>query len=419
MILNKLNIFFFFIFSFFFFFSAYAKNNEIYFIAPTGATGKFNRLFYEYVKEFNQKNVQNKIVFIPLQEWDLVISQAKEMALSGKKFIFISEVSQTYEIENLKIATSFDDFYKYKKEDLNILNKDIYIEYTKNNYGKNGKMYGLPIFRSMPVVFYNLDYLKKVGYNSNNLPKNWLEFKSMLVKVKQNLNVIPFVLAGDWYDFLFEALVMQAGGSIVDSKNKKLNFYSPAAVEALTFWKELIDAKLMKRVENWKGAINGFVAGKFPVIFYSSGGMGAAQETEGLNWLADMLPKNKKYGCPYGGGNLYLGKTLEIADRDYIIEFIKTLYQPQVVAEISDLSGYLPVTKSAFKLQKIKDKYTKIQAYKNIFKQLPYAQIKMMGIQNLRIRESLKNAIDRTLDEGMLPEKSLKQSQLEIDNFGY
>lgn len=339
------------------------------------------------------------------------------MAASGKKFIFISEVSQTYEIENLNIATNYDDFYGNKKNELKKINADIFIEYSKNSFGKDGKMYGLPIFRSMPVVFYNLDYLKKAGYNQKNLPKNWFEFKIMLEKMKQALNMTPFVLAGDWYDFLFEALVIQAGGRIIDAKNKKIKFYSPEAIVALTYWKELIDAKLMKRVENWKGAINGFIAGKFPVIFYSSGGMGSAQKTEGLNWLADMLPKNKKYGCPYGGGNLYLGKTINMNDRDFVIEFIKTLYQPHIAAEISDLSGYLPVTKSSFKLQKIKDKYNKIQAYKNVFRQVPYAQLKMMGIQNLKIRESLKKAIDRTLNEGMQPEKSLKQAQQELDKF--
>ena len=82
--------------------------------------------------------------------------------------------------------------------------------------------------------------------------------------------------------------------------------------------------------------------------------------------------------------------------------------------QISDLSGYLPVIKSSFNLQKIKDKYTKIQAYKNVIRQVPFGQIKMMGVQNLEIRGILKDAIDRTLNEGMLPEKSLKQAQLEL-----
>lgn len=49
-----------------FYCSAFAETNEIYFIAPTGATGKFSRLFYEYVKEFNHKHMKNRIIFIPL-----------------------------------------------------------------------------------------------------------------------------------------------------------------------------------------------------------------------------------------------------------------------------------------------------------------------------------------------------------------
>lgn len=393
---------------------ALASDNEIYFIAPTGATGKFNRLFYDYVKAFNSKYDKKRMTFIPLQEWDLVISEVKKMAESGKKFIFISEVSQTYEIEFLNLAKSFDGFYKLKNSDLNKINSDIFPQYLKNSYGKNGELFGLPILRSMPVVFYNLDNLKKSGYNQKNLPNNWSEFKTLLIKIKKNSNITPFYLAGDWYDFLFEALVIQSGGNILDLKSKEIKFDSPEAVKALTFWKELIDEKLLKRVENWKGAMNGFIAGKFPVIFYSSGGMGTAQQAEGLNWVADMLPKNKKYGCPYGGGNLYLGKTLELGDREYIMEFIKFLYQPEVAAEISDLSGYLPVIKSSFNLQKIKDKYTKIQAYKNVIRQVPFGQIKMMGVHNLEIRGILKGAIDRTLNEGMLPEKSLKQAQLEL-----
>ena len=41
-----------------------------------------------------------------------------------------------------------------------------------------------------------------------------------LKKIKETSNTIPFVLGGDWYDYLFEALVIQSGGSIMDPKSK-------------------------------------------------------------------------------------------------------------------------------------------------------------------------------------------------------
>lgn len=395
--------------------SVFAEENEIYFIVPSGATSKLSRFFNDFTKDLNQKFNKKKIIFVPLQDWDIVNSEAKKLIDSGKKVIFVSEVSQTYEIEYLNIATNFNDFYKSKEYELKTLVSDIFPEYSNNSYGKNGKLYGLSIMRSIPVVYYNLDFLKKAGYNNNNLPKNWVEFKEMLKKIKETSNTIPFVLGGDWYDYLFEALVIQSGGSIMDPKSKQIKFYSAEAVKSLTFWKELIDEKLMTRVGLWKAAINGFILQKFPVIFYSSGGMGVAQKENGLNWNADMMPKDKKYGCAYGGGNLYLGKTLNIEDRDYVINFIKSLYRPEIQAEISDLSGYLPVTKKSFKVTKIKEKYTKIEAYKNVIRQVPFAHMKMMGAQNLLVRKTLKDAIDRTLDKGVPANESLKLAQKELD----
>ena len=47
--------------------------------------------------------------------------------------------------------------------------------------------------------------------------------------------------------------------------------------------------------------------------------------------------------------------------------------------------------------------------------QLKYAKPKLMAVDNLKVREIIKTAIDRCLKDGVSPQATLGQAQQEID----
>lgn len=61
-------------------------------------------------------------------------------------------------------------------------NKDDYIEGVRNFYADSaGKMIGMPFNSSTPILYYNVDALKKAGVEA---PKTWEEFEAIAPKLK-------------------------------------------------------------------------------------------------------------------------------------------------------------------------------------------------------------------------------------------
>jgi ABC-type glycerol-3-phosphate transport system substrate-binding protein len=210
-------------------------------------------------------------------------------------------------------------------------------------------------------------------------------------------------------------MVIQSGGTLMNPKNNKITLATPEAVEALKYWRQLKDKKLLTRSQTWKETIKGFAGGLYTVTYYSSGGMETVRSNAKFHWMADMLPKNKTYGVAVGGGNLYLSANMGQEEKDAAVKFAKFLYRPAVQARISAATGFFPVVDAAFSEPELNERYTKDEPFVRVRKQLKFAKPKIMAANNLKVREIVKKAIDRCLNESMDPEKALQMAQKEVD----
>ena len=225
----------------------------------------------------------------------------------------------------------------------------------------------------------------------------------------------PFVFGGDWYDYLFEATVYQAGGTLFDPERNRFTYDTPQAVEALNFWKRLKDKGLLVRASNWKATMNSFVAGLYPVTFYTSGGIESARAQSRFDWMADMLPRQRAFGATAGGGNLYLTARLSREERKAALRLLRFLYTPSVQARISQATGFFPVVSAAFDEPQLKVRYTTDEPFVRVRRQLRYTAPRGMSIDNLLVRKALKRAIDRCLDDNVPAEIALRDAQGEVD----
>lgn len=387
---------------------------RLQFIVPSGATSETSRMYYNLVHEFEAREPSVHVQFVPLNNWDEVIDNVRRLPAGGKAAVFVAEVSETLELDRLGLIAPLGDLLaRYGNEKAFIA--PLMPEFLGNSYCRNGKFCAPPFTRSTPVVLYNLEKLRAVGIDQNSLPANWVELESMLGKLQAHSHQPPFCLGGDWYDYLFEALVRQSGGTLMDTEHGKATLATPEAIEALTFWKRLKERRYMTRMNTWKATLNGFVGGYCAVSFYSSGGLETVRAGARFAWMADMLPKNKNYAVPTGGGNLYVARNMSEAEQKAALKLIAFLYQPSVQARISASTGFFPAVGSAFNQPVLAARYAREEAFMRVRGQLKYARPKLMGPDNLRLRTILKQAIDRTLNDGMDPAASLRQGQRDAD----
>lgn len=384
------------------------------FIVPSGATSEGSRLYLNLVREFERGQAGAHIEFLPLSSWDDVVSNVKELQARGQNAgLFVAEVSETLELEKLGLIKPFEDVLQAQGGNLNEFLAPLSREFLGNSYCISKKFCGAPFVRSTPVALYNLDQLRSAQGDGARLPLTWQDSEALLLKLRKHSGQAPFCLGGDWYDYLFEAAVRQSGGSLFDGN--RVTFATPEALDALRYWKHLKDLKLMRRANNWKSTINGFVAGYYPVTYYSSGGMEAVRANAKFAWMAEMLPKNKNYGVAVGGGNLYISAGLSSDQQDLALKLARFLLRPSVQARISAATGFFPTVEAAFSEPELKERYTSEEPFVRARQQLKFAKSKLMSVENIRVRNILKKAIDSVLEDGVLPETALGTAQSEVD----
>jgi len=391
-----------------------APQVELEFSVPSGATTEVSRFYYQLTREFEADNPGIKIIFRPLTDWDEVVRMvsASDRPKAG---VFVAEASETLELEQRGAITPLEDLLTAEPGGLKGFLAPFIPEFLGNSVCGSKKFCSPPFIRSTPVVYYNLDQLNEVGIDKERLPTTWDELEELLTKLHAHRGRPPFVFGGDWYDYLFEATVYQAGGSLFDPEHNRFTYYTPQAVEALEFWKRLKDKGLLVRATNWKATLNSFVAGLYPVTFYTSGGIESARAHSHFNWMADMLPRNRVYGATAGGGNLYLTAHLDERERQAALRLLSFLYTPPVQARISLASGFFPVIGAAFDEPQLKERYTNDEPFVRIRQQLSFTGPRGMSADNLQVRNVLKTAIDRCLDDDVSAETALRDAQGEVD----
>ena len=381
---------------------------------PSGVTSNLSRVYNNIIKDFEEINPNIKIIFNPKNSYkqtqEVLLSLTNSKQSAG---VVVIELSELLTLVQNNSVIPLDLFIN---EDKKLL--DTFIpKFLKNSYGNDGKIYGLPIFRSTPIIYYNMDILKQIGITQSQLPKNWNELREILQKLKNHTGEIPMILPDQWYDWLFESFVFQSGGALSNSDHSKVLFNHSSTIEALTFWKELIDKGLMKRrFGSWKSAINLFANGKYPVVYYSTGGMGKLQKENKINWTTTIMPKNKVYGTSVGAASIFLSNYMKDNEKKAAWKFTKFLLAQKQQVTISLASGYLPVIKSAYNNTKLEQRYN-LHPFAEAKKQLEYTYPKIMVKNYSKIREILKKAITRSLDKGMPPKQSLNIAQKEAQKW--
>jgi len=215
----------------------------------------------------------------------------------------------------------------------------------------DGKLYGLPFNASTPIMYYNVDLVKKAGGDPDRMPDNWEAVHALAAKIKSGASDVAGVAYNthDWPDvWLYHAMITQAGGTVVDGDRLLLGG-PDIGVKALQNFRRFVTEGGMPLID-WDQSRQQFIAGKIGIFFDTP-----ARLKQVTDLIGDKFPlrtavfpiDNKAKGGLPTGGNAALITTRDAKKQKAAWEFLKFATGPEAQKIVVETTGYLPTNMRA------------------------------------------------------------------------
>jgi len=383
---------------------------------PIGVAGPLAKIIDGYMSEFNQQNPGIHVT--PVYDGDYPTTAAKvlQLAQAGTPAdVAIVNAAAIYQMTDADVVMPLDDLIQ-QAGGANFIN-DFYPAFLANSQ-MNGHTWSIPFQRSTLVLYYNKDQFQQAGIA--NPPQTWDELVQDAQKLTQkdasgNISRygVGFPSNGTSY-WEFQALAIEAGQNVFDNNSgNKVFFNAPASVQSLQF---MIDLNKKYDVSppgavDWNALPNDFAAGKYSMIYHSTGSLTSVLKAAQFNVGVAMLPKNQQFGSPTGGGNMYIMKGIPADHQAAAWKLVQWLSTPEREAQWSIDSGYVAPRKSAYDTQLLKDYTAKNPQALVARDQLQYAQNELGTHDMVEVQKILSDAIQSGITGQESPQAALDKAQ--------
>ncbi|MFD2053687.1 extracellular solute-binding protein [Mesorhizobium calcicola] len=142
-----------------------------------------------------------------------------------------------------------------------------------------GKVYGLGLSVSAPVIFYNLDLVKKVDVDPSGLPTTWDGILELARKINDPASgTLGAYFTYDQADWFWIALIESQGGRMMTPDEKKVAFDGAQGLKAMQLLKAFGEAG-QAEVDMPRDQVRQlFAAGKIAILADSSGSLGGFEK---------------------------------------------------------------------------------------------------------------------------------------------
>ncbi len=393
----------------------------IKFYYVVAVTGPLARVIDKLVGEFNATHPKIKVEPVYCGDYDETLAKVVTAIMAGTPpDVFCVEISELYTILDTNGVIPLDPYIE--AEGGQAFLDQFWPAFLGNSYAE-GHVWCLPFQRSTPIFYWNKDLfaeyadkLQAAGLDPSRPPQTWEELEMYaIILTDPEKGQWGVILPGGWNDWIFEAFVYQNGGWLIDSEGKIANFDSPEVREVLEFWYKLTNVlKVSPPLRPWAQTPIDFAAGKAAMMYYSTGGLPTVRATAPFSFGTAFLPKNRQYGTPVGGGNLFISKDIPPENQDAAWEFIKFMTSPEIAARWSIESGYVCVNKLGLELPFMKEYLEKYPDAATAMNQLVYARPKIMARRFNEIRRVMTAALDDLMLGRSTPEEVQRRLQREV-----
>lgn len=377
------------------------------------ATGE---LIQEIVDEFNATH--SDIVVEAIYQGDYTTAGTKlQAAVAGGNAPHVVQV----EITRVGMYASQDlllDLTPYAEADADFDIDAMYPGVMDFSY-IDGKLISIPNGRSCPVMYYNADALRAVGFE--NAPATWDELRAASAAVTKDGSMGYGASLGDsWY---YLAMMLTAGGQIYNEAGNDIGFYGDAGTKPLQLWLDMIaDGSLyIPEGEDYASNAalrNAFMAGSCNIIMQSSAQYRSLVDNSDFEVGVAYIPKDVTYAAIPGGSNLVAFQGMSEAEEKAVWEFMKYMCSGDVAGKYAAGTGYLPTSDAALNSA----------VYQEMLQQYPYLDVAVDQLEyfvGMPFDESYAEIKDKVIGKyvqeciigGMTPEDAVENMHLETSEF--
>ena len=280
----------------------------------------------------------------------------------------------------------------------------------------DGKQYGLPVNASSPIIYINAELVRKAGGDPDNMPKTF----EGLIELAAKIHALDPKVAGMGYDingwpddWLWQALIFQQGGKLVDETTKAVAFDNEIGLNALKLARRFV-TEGGQNLLVWDQSRQQFGAGLTGFIFSTPAHVQTVQGLVGdrfeLKTATFPLDNPETGGVPTGGNSAVI-LTQDKARQDAAWKYLKWITGPEAQNVIVRITGYLPTNKLATGPDFLEPYYAENPNVKTASLQadrsLPWAGYP--GGDSVRIWRTQRDVIGAVMRGELSPEDGLKQ----------
>lgn len=232
----------------------------------------------------------------------------------------------------------------------------------------DGTLYGMPFNASTPIMYYNVDLVKKAGGDPDHMPDTWDATMALAARIKAlGPDIAGLVYGVQDYpgNWLYHSMIMQAGGVVVDGKRVPLGGPDIGVKVLQTFRRFVTDAGMP--LIGLDQARQQFFAGKVGIFFDTPGRLKQFTDLAGSKFTmrTAMFPVDDKAkaGLPTGG-NAAIITTQDPGKQKAAWEYLKFVTGPEAQKIVVETTGYMPTNLRANDAQFLGPFYEKNPNYR-------------------------------------------------------
>lgn len=263
-------------------------------------------------------------------------------------------------------------------------------------------LYGLPFYRSTPIMYMNVDMLKEAGLDPKG-PQNWEEFKEYAKALRDKDNSV-YASSFDLDTWIVEAWAYSSDGFY--AKDGKIGFSEEGTKAPARFLQELYNEDLIKvplGEQSGETCRQDFVNQKSAFYFTSTANLTQLMplaEENGFELDVAFIPGNKHFAVPTGGCEIVMISGLDQEKQEAAWKFLKFMTATDENVFASEYTGYLPTRFSSVETDTIKKLHEETPQYKVAFDQLEYAESRPVANGWKEVQQMLAEGLAEVVTQG-------------------
>ena len=382
-----------------------------------GNTGAIADRITELAKKFSEKqgDYEVKTVYKGSYPEALAALIAAYRSKTQPHMALIFEVGTQTMVASGAVVPVFE---LMKEQGVSIEGAD-FIAPVKSYYSKDGQLYSMPFASSTAIFYYNKDAFKKAGLDPAKAPATFDEIEAAAKKIIAS-GAAKCAFSHAWPSWtMVEQMHAWHDQPFADQDNGFKGFATQLRVNGefgVKVWDTL--ARWQKAgLYTYGGRTNKaepmFTGGQCAMHVTSSAFMGAVMRDAKFEWGTGRLPRMAGYGqgnSIIGGTTIWVMKGHKPAEYKGMAQFLKFLGDDDQQAWWHQVTGYLPVSQSAFRKLQADGWFQKHPNHFTAFDQISSGKTTAQS-QGVRIGnyQAVRDALEAELESVIAGNKTAKQ----------